>query len=98
MTRRPAQGRSRTAGCGSWAPPTGGVNDGASARRGVEVPRPPAPAGAVGLGSERGQCGVIAGESAAEPTGFTCAAVAQALREPAESGLVVDVGARFETV
>src|SRR5271163_4208819 len=98
MMSGPAQRRLRTGGCGSWAPPAGGVDDGAAGSGGIEVPSLPAPAGIVGLGGECGQRGVVAGESAAEPTGFTCATFAQTLRESAEGRLVVKVGAGFEAV
>src|SRR5436305_929080 len=65
---------------------------------GIEVPRLPAPAGAVGLGGQRGQRGVVAGEGAPEPARFAGTPVAQFARQPPEAGLVVRFGARFQPV
>src|ERR1700722_19929397 len=95
---RPAQWPPRTDGCGSWAPPAGGVDDGAARRGRVEVPGLPTPAGAVGLGGQRGERGIIARETASEPTVLTCATFTQAIREPPERRFVVDVGAGFEVI
>src|SRR3954470_7832670 len=79
-------------------PPARGVDHRPARSRRIQVPGLPAPTGAVRLGDQRGQRGLIAGQHPAQPSDLGGAAVAKALWEPAKRCLVVDGGVRLQVI